>query len=162
MSESKIGRDSAYKNRQEKVPITFIFLLPTLHLFLFLYVFLLYAYFSFRVFTFKKKESFIRISLCVLVCVCVFYRYVFRIFFGRLQNYNLQCKSKKKTEKGKGMRYKEYTLGFRVQFFFCSVCYFTYVNLCISKFFVIYRQLYVCVCEGTRNCRFHITALKSA
>lgn len=64
--------DNAYKNRQEKVPITFIFLLSTHLPPPFAYIFLLYAYFSFRVFTFKKKESFIRVSICVCVCVCVF------------------------------------------------------------------------------------------
>lgn len=160
MSESKIGRDSAYTNRQEKVPITFIFLLPTLHLFLFFMFFYYMRIFHF-VCLLSKRKKVLYVSPCVCVCVCVFYRYVFRIFFGRLQNYNLQCKSKKKQkrEKGWGTRNIPSDFGFS---FFCSVCCFTYVNLCISKFFVIYRQLYVCVCDGTRNCRFHITALKSA
>lgn len=80
--------DNAYKNRQEKVPITFIFLLSTHLPPPFAYFFLLYAYFSFRVFTFKKKESFIRASVCV--CACAYF-----VYFGRLQNYNLQCKANK-------------------------------------------------------------------
>lgn len=81
--------DIAYKNRQEKVPITFIFLLSTQPPPPFAYFFLLYAYFHF-VCLLSKRKKVLYASLSVCVCACAYF-----VYFGRLQNYNLQCKANK-------------------------------------------------------------------
>lgn len=63
--------DNAYKNRQEKVPITFIFLLSTHLPPPFAYIFFIICVFFISCVYFQKERKFYT-RLCLCVCVCVF------------------------------------------------------------------------------------------